>query len=186
MLKLNIIALLSLVLSVACTNSDDPKLWEEPERTASAPSPSQRPEADEEEPKEVIKRDSSNNHQAWIPDLPKSTVDDVDDNPEEYLIDQEDIGEVRSEGPYNDMFEKGVNFDKDEIRREQKRKSVNHPYRMVNSSRLNVRKAPSSKGRLKRTLSKGDEVRVYEDFKGWSKIGEGEYVRSRYLTPIAH
>ena len=47
---------------------------------------------------------------------------------------------------------------------------------------LNVRSGPSINYSIIRTLPVNTQVTVYEDSNGWSKIGEGQYVSSQYLS----
>jgi uncharacterized protein YgiM (DUF1202 family) len=54
--------------------------------------------------------------------------------------------------------------------------------RVVTATKLNVRSSPSRKSSVVRQLSKGDEVQAVIQGK-FAKIGEGEYVRAKYLAP---
>lgn len=48
--------------------------------------------------------------------------------------------------------------------------------------RLNVRRTPN--GQIVRKLYAGDIVGVYQDSAGWSRIGVGEWIMSRYIQPL--
>lgn len=54
--------------------------------------------------------------------------------------------------------------------------------RVVTATKLNVRSGPSRKASVVRQLSKGEEVQAVMQGK-FAKIGEGEYVRAKYLSP---
>jgi hypothetical protein len=54
--------------------------------------------------------------------------------------------------------------------------------RVVTATKLNVRSGPSRKFAVVRQLAMGDEVQTVMQGK-FVKIGEGEYVRAKYLSP---
>lgn len=55
----------------------------------------------------------------------------------------------------------------------------------VTASALNVRSGAGTNHSVRRTISKGTAVTVYEESNGWSRIGNGEWVSSKYLTSQA-
>lgn len=59
--------------------------------------------------------------------------------------------------------------------------STTTKYVKVNSS-LNVRSGPSTNYSVVGSLSNGTKVTVYEESNGWSRIGNGRWVSSQYLT----
>lgn len=61
------------------------------------------------------------------------------------------------------------------------------PYRVISSSRLNVRKAPSVSGAVLGTLRSGENVDVIDINNGWAKVsykGAVGYVNTKYIEAV--
>lgn len=59
-------------------------------------------------------------------------------------------------------------------------------YRVVNTTKLNVRQSPSSKSRIVGSLSAGDHVEVYTIENGWARIMHKQqpaYISAKYIEP---
>lgn len=60
-------------------------------------------------------------------------------------------------------------------------------YRVTSSSRLNVRKSPSTSGAVLGTFQSGQEIEVISIDRGWAKVkynGKTGYVSDKYITPL--
>lgn len=60
-------------------------------------------------------------------------------------------------------------------------------YKVTSSSRLNVRKAPSTSGQILGTFESGQQIEVINIDKGWAKVkfnGKTGYVSAKYITAL--
>ncbi len=60
-------------------------------------------------------------------------------------------------------------------------------YKVTSSSRLNVRKSPSSTGQILGTFESGQQIEVLNIDKGWAKVkfnGKTGYVSAKYITEL--
>ena len=53
--------------------------------------------------------------------------------------------------------------------------------KVINTYLLNVREAPSTKAKIKNEIKEGERVRVFEEVGDWTKIGDNEWVMTKYL-----
>jgi hypothetical protein len=64
-------------------------------------------------------------------------------------------------------------------------KAASAPDSFVSVARVNVRSDPSLQGHIVGKLNKGSVVQVLEEQEGWTRIGEKEWVSSRYLLKLS-
>ncbi len=60
-------------------------------------------------------------------------------------------------------------------------------YKVISSSRLNVRKSPSASATVLGTFNSGQQIEVLSINKGWAKVkynGKTGYVSKEYITPL--
>ncbi len=65
--------------------------------------------------------------------------------------------------------------------------SAENNYKVTSSSRLNVRKSPSTSAAVLGTFSSGQQIEVISISKGWAKVkynGKTGYVSEKYISPL--